>query len=736
MRYFRCLQIGYLLLISSVMLSSCGGVREGKLAAPKAEKESHKKWLELTDALKLTDNLEEPTRYLTDESLHPEYEQLIMEAANKYNQNAFRSRCASIEGIRPLNIKRDKNVDIYLFEYRLQKNFAGEKEDETRSAYLSIPKTNPEAQDKFPVMAYAHGGDTGLSFTKELSKLDKLLEEYIVIAPAFPGETLSSEEEPQSPDEELWLGSAAVGTGVAWDKDNDVADLLGVTDCLARDVYLHLETPRFKSAKTKLVAKLANEINETNKVSIEGVLKELRAKVKTYGADQLIGGVENYPKTVVMGASRGGLVASLAVAKSGAILASAMRADNEASNSDQKNTLMEFVSSKGSLSKQSIELFAHLGDKYGSVPPLFSGLATLSSPSTVTIGRFRLILEQMVKGNTELTVAKHLPGIRNLGHIFDRYLESGDVEEAKFEIILRDVSFVAPLIIAALKDWGYPARGGSMLFIHGNKDKVVPVEQTQAAFNILQNLKESEKIQAMTGSVTGIKVIKRIFDSHEKLDDQIRFHLDDAFENSHSYHYSHLLQDQTLKAVMSSKDYDSVPKFIFDIDEKLNSNSLFRLLLPPETLVKFNEVRDLYVLAGNAEKMRKQKLSFLQSNMRHIVDTSKTHAKEWESIDGEEHVVFSDQDIPDDDRVLQMLDLANDLDAEGFAKHLRAEKLLHLAVLYQISNGGFKNGDTGIGTGAATAVVKLGKDDNSFFSLKEAHGPYEVVEAWGKMLKK
>ena len=719
-----------------MILSSCGKVREGKQAAPKTEKDSHKKWLQLTEALKLTKNLAEPTRYLTDESLHPEYEKLIFEAAERYNREAFRTRCASIEGIRPLNIKRSANIDIYHFEYKLQKNFKGEKEEQTRSAYLTVPKTQTKPDEKFPLMVYSHGGDTGLSYTKELSKLDKLLEEYIILAPAFPGETLSNQEELENTENEdgkLWLGTEAIGTSIPW--DNDVDDLLGAHDCLARDIYLSLETPKHQNEKTLLVQKLANEINEDNRSSIVAVLQDIRAKTKTYGADDLLGGVKNYPLSVVMGASRGGLVASLAVAKSGAILSSALRANNQDDTSEGKSSLIDFMASKGTLSKDSIKLFKHLGEKYGSVPPLFSGLATLSAPATVTIGRFRVILEQMVKGNTELTVAKHLPGIRSLGHIFDRYLETGDVEEAKFEIVLRDLSFVSPLIIAALKDWGYPAKGGSMLFIHGNKDKVVPVEQTQAAFNIFQNLKESEKIQAMTGSVTGIKVIKRIFDSQEELDKQIRFHLDDAFENSHSYHYSHLMQDQTLKAVMSSRNFDSVPKFIRDIDDKIKSDPMFRFFLPADSLTKFNEVRDLYFLAGNADKMREKKVKFLQASMQQIVEASKNHLNHLEKIDGEEHVVFSEQDIPEKERIMEMLYLANALQAKDFAVHLKSEELLHLAVLYQISNGGFKNGDISLETGAVPKVVRLSKDDEEFFSLKEAHGPYDVVEAWGKMLK-
>ncbi|MFK7825280.1 MAG: hypothetical protein AB8G05_14090 [Oligoflexales bacterium] len=738
MKYLNYLRVISSILLSSMIFSSCGKVKDGKLAAPKDTKDSHTKWLQLKDALKLTEKLEDPTRYLTDESLHPEYEKLIFEAAKRYNRDAFKTRCASIEGIRPLNIKRNKNIDIYLFEYKLQKNFAGEKEDQTRSAYLTIPKTQENTDIKFPLMVYSHGGDTGVSYTKELSKLDKLLEEYIILAPAFPGETLSSEEEPNDPNGEIWLGTKAVGLSTPW--DNDVDDLLGAHDCLARDIYLNLEKPKYPSEKTHLVQKLANEINENQQTSIEEVLQDIRTKTKTYGADHLLGGVENYPLSVVMGASRGGLVASLAVAKSGAILSSALQANNkgnnnEGDNSDNRITLMDFVTSKGTLSKKSLAMFQHLGEKYGSVPPLFSGLATLSAPATVTIGSFRVILEQMVKGNTDLTVAKHLPGIRNLGHIFDRYLKTGDVEEAKFEIVLRDLSYVSPLIIAALKDWGYPAKGGSMLFIHGNKDKVVPVEQTQAAFNIFQNLKESEKIQAMTGSVTGIKVIKRIFDSQENLDNQIRFHLDDAFENSHSYHYSHLLQDQTLKAVMSSKNYDSVPKFISDIDDKLKNDAMFRFFLPPESLNKFNEVRDLYFLAGNAEGMRQQKVKALQASMKHIVQASTYHSSNFIEIDGEEHVTFTEQDIPEKERILEMLYLANALKAKEFALHLKSEELLHLAVLYQISNGGFKNGETTLDTGAVPKVVKLSRNKGDFFSLKEAHGPYDVVEAWGKMLK-
>ena len=739
MKYVRFLKIASSALLGGILFSSCGQVKRGKPAAPKSEKESHLKWLELTKELKLTDNLAEPTKFY---ETPDEYKDLILQAADRYNRDAFKTRCAAIEGIKPLNIKRHRDVDVYLFEYKLQKNFAGEKEDQTRSAYLTVPRPKENSTNKFPILAYAHGGDTGLSYTKELSKLDKLLEEYIVIAPAFPGETLSSDEEPEDPNADIWFGTDPVGKSIPW--ANDVDDLLGAHDCLARDIYLHLETPRhMDSEKGRLVKKLSNEINPNNKDEITSVLERIRAKAQTYGADEFQGGVKNYPRSIVMGASRGGLVASIATAKSGSIFTALIglnskdkdKKNQSETNSTQKR-LMDFATSHGTLSKESISLFESLGDKYGSVPPLFSGLATLSAPATVTIGSFRVILEQMVKGNTDLTVAKHLPGIRNLGHIFDRYLETGDVEEAKFEIVLRDLSFVAPLIIGALKDWSCPTKGGSLLFIHGNKDKVVPVEQTQAAFNIFQNLLEEKTIQEMTMSATGLKGIKRIFDSREELARGTRFHLDDAFENSHSYHYSHLFQDRTLKAVMSSSKELAIPKFIDDIKAGIEMIPGLEFMMPNE-VANFKEVQDLYALASSVDKMREQKIKSLQESMNHIVEASQNQTLERESIDGEEHIAFSKDDIPSRERILQMLILADALESKEFVeKHLKSEKLLHLAVLYQISNGGFRHAGKGLKTGFAPKAVQLISDKGEeFLSLKESHGPYHVVEAWGKMLK-
>ena len=413
-------------LASCLVLASCNEVREGKQAVPKSEKDSHTKWLKLTEALKLTDNPAEPTKFYEDAA---EYQKLLVEAAGRYNRDAFKTRCASIEGIHPVNIKRNRNIDIYHFEYKLQKNFEGEAESQTRSAYLTIPRSQADAEQKFPILAYAHGGDKGVSYTKELSKLDKLLDDYIVLAPAFPGETLASDEEPENLDDEIWLGTAPVGESIPW--NNDVDDLLGAHDCIAREVYLHLE----KESDADLYEKLKNEINEENKENTLKVLQTLKEKTKTYGADLVTGGIKNYPKSIVMGASRGGLVASIAVARSGSIAASLLglnsqesKADDEGENKDEENSslqakLINYVKElNGGLKPESYELFKGLGNKYGTVPPLFSGLATLSAPATVTIGRFRLILEQMVKGNTEFTVAKHLPGIRSLGHIFDRYL--------------------------------------------------------------------------------------------------------------------------------------------------------------------------------------------------------------------------------------------------------------------------------------------------------------------------
>ena len=536
-------------LVITLFIINCGNIESGKKLKLAESSPIHDKWLELMHSLKLPENPAEPSEYLTNPHLQDEYKDLIGKISDRFNSKAFATRCSSIERFRKLEhfSSSHSKYDVYQFSYKLQKNFSGAPEQKTRHGLITIPK---QSGKKYPLMAFAHQGDEGLELNMLIKNLKSLLNEYIVIAPAFPGEYIHELESP------------LFNPGLSLPWDNDADELLGMHDCIARDVYLNLE----KHKNPELAQKLSVNIADEHFDEIEESLEFIRSHTLTYNGD-----IAHYPKSILAGASRGGLVASVALAKAGSVLSYI--------NEQSPGLFLRLLLSKGSLDQKFIDylrLAKHgniqgLGHKYGPLPPLFSGIATVSSPATVTIGTFRIILEQIVKGNLKYTRAKQLPAIDKLEPLFSNYTNGGTLESAKLEIVSRDFSFIAPLMITGLKDWQDPMnKGGSFLFLHGKEDKVVPIEQTVAAHQIFQTMIKKDEIKSQTYSKNGLQIFHRIFSITEPSDSS-PFHFDETFFNSHSYYNSKQFFESHQTKSMHGKNKHLVKKVMNNLTDKLSS---------------------------------------------------------------------------------------------------------------------------------------------------------------------
>jgi len=447
----------------------------------------------------LEEKLTTPTKFLTDVSKKDEYLNYLDKVSALWQKTLHTSRCASIESIRevfpakiPKGAKKSvayhsqdlKNLTdifgapsakVYHLSYKLQANSNGDKEALTRNGIVVIPE---HGDNTAPLLLYSHGSDKGLSYLEIVNMLGRDQEKHIVIAPTFPGEALCLQEDRDETEldcKEKRHAIAAVGNGLPW-SDDDVNELLGIHDCISKSISKKSFMPNQE---------------------VQRKLSQAYLPVKT-------GELKDKPISILIGSSRGGLVAALALAKVGASL---KELGSFFKKIKDKNEMEDLELIKMSLEKMFSMVF---GEAYGDFTSHFSCAAFISSPSTVLIGRFVILLEYLVKGEVEHTRFKHLPGIGKLTDIFTKYRqdksESAELlEQAVLEIFKRDATLLSPFIMTSLKKWNYFDRisfmagenglpFGSMLFLHGIKDRVVPFEQAKMSVNVFNTLKTKTEI--------------------------------------------------------------------------------------------------------------------------------------------------------------------------------------------------------------------------------------------------
>ena len=666
----------------------CGKIESGKKALLQEDSPSHVKWLRLSEALKLPSTLDQPSLYLSESANHQDYAALVLRLADRFNGKAYLTRCASIEEIRRLT-KPLKDIDnkpisahAYLIRYKLQANHAGDPEGMTRSGFLTIPSA--QKKHSYPLMAYAHGGDSGLSLKELGVNVGKTLARHVVVAPAYQGEPLIGIE-----------GGEAVGQSIPWREDVD--DLLGLHDCIASSVHTRWEAannPSFFPQQKPL-------ISSSQRPAIEAVLAILQQSIRPYG-----GLIANYPDSVLMGASRGGLVASLAAAKSGAVLAYMTQ--------EKPQSFLGLLAQHGHGTSKTSHHLSQLGKHYGAMPPLFRSLATISSPTTVTVGRFRLILEQLVKGNMELTAAKNLPGVRKLGGVFQGYRESGDIKEASFEVMSRDLPFFAPLVLAALKDWSNPTRGGSILMIHGGKDRVVPSEQQQLALNIYSNLLAEPEVQKLALCQSGVPIYAYWIDPPKGEDVRHFFHFDEQFfRGGSSVNSRNILDTHTIQKSLSTRDFDSLPRFWGQNIQREYLGGVDKRIL--------DYLGSALSLAGKASYVRQQKKSALVQTLKQLSSANATFRQELE-----EAIV----------QLEEVLHQANTMSLKDFDEYLKKSPLLHLAIVYNLSRGGQASGGRRLNP---KSQISINFHDELFDSMmhpnivEETMTPDAIIQAWSTL---
>lgn len=562
-----------------ILAAACNKLDEHQLASPTAEHDADIKWLQFRDSLRLPSH-PGPNLYLSESALGQEYQELLAEATARLTANIWQTKCAAIENLelyteqKALDAsKQPLEADVYIMDYRLQKNSQGEAEDQIRSGIITIPRKNRQSRDAsgtFPLLIYNHGGDRGLFYSEISQTLDSLQTDYMTVSPSFPGEAIFMNNGIARP-------ATRIVKHALW--ASDVHESLGMYDCIAKysameqAERLHRVAPgSFKISDPEAFAARKLQLSASAKESLENLIFD---KDKALSRLQPHSNFSSfYPKTIAVGSSRGGLVTSIAMAVAGAQLERIRQISNEKGQS-----LLQRFLFRHQADQYLDELDSAFGVKnFGMSLPMFSGISTIGAPSSVTVGSFRFILEHMVKGRGDQTVARNRPGIRYLLDLFEDY-RTGKIsaDEARFRVILRDMTYLAPLMLAAVKNWNMPLLPGSVLLMHGDDDQVVPDEQTQVAANILINLSENDKIRSETLSPFGIQVMTRIFERHHDPDvceSCDLFHVNDCFFKSFAALPKNYFDPGTTRAWIHSGGNASSTKFAYSTYSLLNPDGL------------------------------------------------------------------------------------------------------------------------------------------------------------------
>jgi hypothetical protein len=409
------------------------------------------KWEEMATALGIGNNkastaaelltqLATPSTYLTTNTAG--LPGLMQSLVTQYAATANKARCAAIDSVEEWKAAYDATgaavaAKVYLMKYKLQTDSAGTAEDITRAGVVVVPDAGVQTAS---LIAYGHGGDSGLSYKEIAANFGSLQASHMIVAPAFPSEAVcnGSTGDNKACDSE---GNKADGAGTAVPYDNDIDDLLGMYDCIIR----------------------AYATNNAGSFNLAGAAN-YRTRLKPNGGAAT--GINQLPRSILAGASRGGLVAMLAAGRMGAHLSANGTTNN-------------------------------LGSAYGG-GSFFSCGVSMAGPVGPTVGKARIYFELLVKGTLENSAFINLPGLRKLKDIFADYI-AGDVtaDVAKLRAVQRDVTLTSPLILGALQNWSaYTGTldptsknsRGRVLYLHGDVDGVVPATDTQLSYNVLAGM--------------------------------------------------------------------------------------------------------------------------------------------------------------------------------------------------------------------------------------------------------
>ena len=300
------------------------------------------------------------------------------------------------------------------------------------SAIVTVPDNVPVGE-KLPLIMYAHGGDAGLSFRNMATILQNNLSKGIVAAPSFPGEPICSITTIGGSAKNNFVRSCGDASyqvinpavnpeGEKSPLDNDVNAFLGLHNAIFR-IYLKdnksidkIKTGQIDPDFTRDLKKLDFYLPYSDTLDMNSIVNNLAG-----------------PKTIGVSDSRGGSTLLAAVGRSGVLLKSVFSSGLD--KLDMDNLIF---------------------------PPLFSSAALFYSPSSLLVGSFRIITQNLISGNiydtSSLNALPMIPDLKK-NKYFTNYINTpvGQDKDQLNNLVgwvaSSDITYLAPYTSVAMQNW-------------------------------------------------------------------------------------------------------------------------------------------------------------------------------------------------------------------------------------------------------------------------------------------
>jgi hypothetical protein len=489
------------------------------------------------------------------------------------------------------NGKLDKSTfaegTVYLFTYKLNNS------DVKHSAIITVPDSLSN-ENQLPLILYAHGGDSGVSFRNMAQLMQSNLSQGIVAAPTFPGEAICAVTTLGGIPQNLFRRSCGDANGnvtepvlaiegVRSPLDEDVSSLIGMHNAITK---LALNTD-----PNKPTIKFSDDTIDQN---FKNQLSFLRFNAK-YSAISFL----NSPQTLGVAASRGGATLLATIGRIGIYYENIF---TTLLTSKEQNLDFEFMQKIPKL-------------------PLLSGAVLYYSPSTLLMGEFALPFNNILRGDlfetSNYNMFPMIPDLNKNPYIVNYRNAPADNHEQELNelagwLAASDTTFLGPYLSVAMQNWTYTIDSLSNK-LKANMEEQLTNPENQ---NLVAALQSSGAFRGDTPSIQNIIAqLPKLKKANEALHDKAQKVIKNIFTKSIGERQSapgsmillHATHDQVVPYTQSLITKSILDKVFDLVHNKNNSESQQKLTsfrIPPlgAQLFAFQPEDKYYTLATDNKK--------------------------------------------------------------------------------------------------------------------------------------
>ncbi|RDB36494.1 MAG: hypothetical protein DCC88_05020 [Spirobacillus cienkowskii] len=449
---------------------------------------------------------------------------------------------------------------VYLFTYKLKNS------EINHSAIITVPDELSENKP-LPLILYAHGGDSGVSFRNIAQLIQSNLRQGIVAAPSFPGEAICAITtlggHPKNPHHRSCAdANKNVATPLVKSEgrksplDEDVSSLIGVHNAITK---LALNDSKIKTTSNTIIPEFKTKLSYLLFNSKSSPLQFL-----------------NSPQTLGIADSRGGATMLATIGRIGIYY---------------KHVFTELLTSK----EQGLDFI-----KVQAIPklPLLSGAALYYTPSSLLMGEFAFIIHQMLRGDlhhgNERNMFPMLPDLNKNPYIANYRNAPADNHDQEFNslagwLAASDVTFLGPYVSVALQNWTFTIDYISEK-LNANIEEQLANPENKKLVTELQN---SEAMRSGTPSIQSIITqLPKLKKADETLHAQAQKVIKNIFTKSIGERHSapgsiillHATHDQVVpysQSLIAKTAFDKVFDIVHNTTSSLSQQLLTSFSIPP-----------------------------------------------------------------------------------------------------------------------------------------------------------